>query len=178
MVKLIIFLYLNRIKHLNNCHDESVKFTAEKEKLSAWLHDAEMTLNEMHKRTNQLSRLRDISDRYRAFQSEVITHQADMRFIDLSAQKFIVEADNYRKRLMTFKAETQNTRSSLILDDEEYGIKKEVADLSSRFQALLADCASQVSVTFCIILTLAVTVCSLSEMIMVELNRVSWLVVL
>ena len=54
-----------RVKHLSNCLEELVKLSSEKVKLDRWLNDAEATLNDMHKRTNQLSRLRDVTDRYK-----------------------------------------------------------------------------------------------------------------
>lgn len=53
------------MKHLSNCLDEVIKLESEKVKLDHWLDDAEATLSEMHKRTNQLSRLRDVTDKYK-----------------------------------------------------------------------------------------------------------------
>lgn len=69
-----------------------------------------------------------------------------MRFLDLSAQKFMAEANSYKKKLMAFKAECQGTRSSLILEEEEYPIKEDVSAVSQRFHELLSECVSQVSI--------------------------------
>ena len=77
-------------------------------------------------------------------QSELITHQADLRFLELTAQKYVNEANNYKKRLMGFKAECQGTRSSLILEDENYSIKEDVAHAKYKFQELMSECGKQV----------------------------------
>lgn len=61
----MLILLLDRVKHLANCLDEVVKLNSEKAKIDSWLHDAETTLADMQKRTNQLSRLRDVTDRYK-----------------------------------------------------------------------------------------------------------------
>lgn len=74
----------------------------------------------------------------------MIAHQADLRFLELTAQKYVAEANSYKKRLMAFKAECQGTRSSLILEDENYSIKEDVAKAKCRFHELLSECNSQV----------------------------------
>ena len=79
------------------------------------------------------------------FQSEVIAHQADLRFLDLTSQKYVSEANNYKKKLMAFKAECQGTRSSLILEDENYTVKEDVTNAKYRFHELLSECNSQVN---------------------------------
>lgn len=79
------------------------------------------------------------------FQSELISHQADLRFLDLTAQRYVTEANSYKKRLMAFKAECQGTRSSLILEEEHYAVKEEVTSAKYRFHELLSECNLQVS---------------------------------
>ena len=45
---------------------------------------------------------------------------------------------------MGFKAECQGTRSSLILEDENYSIKEDVAHAKYKFQELMSECGKQV----------------------------------
>lgn len=45
---------------------------------------------------------------------------------------------------MAFKAECQGTRSSLILEDENYSIKEDVTHAKVKFQELMTECGKQV----------------------------------
>lgn len=58
----------------------------------AWLDKARRTLEDKEKSLSNLNKLNTNADSTREFVSDVIAHQADLRFITMAAQKFVDES--------------------------------------------------------------------------------------
>lgn len=59
---------------------------------STWLHKARQTLDDKEKSLSNLNKLNSNTDSTKEFVSDVIAHQADLRFITMAAQKFVDES--------------------------------------------------------------------------------------
>jgi hypothetical protein len=58
----------------------------------AWLDKARRTLEDKEKSLSNLNKLSTNADSTKEFVSDVIAHQADLRFITMAAQKFVDES--------------------------------------------------------------------------------------
>jgi hypothetical protein len=59
---------------------------------STWLHKARQTLEDKERSLSNLNKLTSNADSTKEFVSDVIAHQADLRFITMAAQKFVDES--------------------------------------------------------------------------------------
>lgn len=59
---------------------------------NTWMEGAYRTLEDKEAALSKLNSLPDQSEDVREFVSDVIAHQADLRFITMSAQKFVDES--------------------------------------------------------------------------------------
>jgi len=59
---------------------------------ASWLDKARRTLEDKERSVSKLNRLSASADSTREFVSDVIAHQADLRFITMAAQKFVDES--------------------------------------------------------------------------------------
>lgn len=57
-----------------------------------WLGKAQKTLEDKERSLSNLNKLSSSADSTREFVSDVIAHQADLRFITMAAQKFVDES--------------------------------------------------------------------------------------
>jgi hypothetical protein len=57
-----------------------------------WLDKARRTLEDKERSLSNLNKLSSSADSTREFVSDVIAHQADLRFITMAAQKFVDES--------------------------------------------------------------------------------------
>lgn len=71
--------------------DELAKLKGELNVFSTWLSKARRVLEDKERALSDLQRLDSSADSTREFVSDVIAHQADLRFITMSAQKFVDE---------------------------------------------------------------------------------------
>lgn len=71
--------------------DELAKLKTELNLFSTWLGKARRVLEDKERALSDLQRLDSSADSTREFVSDVIAHQADLRFITMSAQKFVEE---------------------------------------------------------------------------------------
>lgn len=71
--------------------DELAKLKTELNTFSTWLGKARRILEDKERALSDLQRLDSSADSTREFVSDVIAHQADLRFITMSAQKFVEE---------------------------------------------------------------------------------------
>lgn len=71
--------------------DELAKLKTELNLFSTWLGKARRILEDKERALSDLQRLDSSADSTREFVSDVIAHQADLRFITMSAQKFVEE---------------------------------------------------------------------------------------
>lgn len=83
------------IRHLQNSFDELDKLQGEMHDFSRWLQTAQQSLGEEQSWLADLSQLPMQSIRIKDLQKEIIAHQADLRFINISTQKFVDEGKDY-----------------------------------------------------------------------------------
>lgn len=80
------------LKKLVFARDELSKFKTELSVFCTWMDKAKRILEEKEKVLSDLNKLPSSADSTRDFVSDVIVHQADLRFITMSAQKFVDES--------------------------------------------------------------------------------------
>lgn len=80
------------LRRLFASRDELSKLKGELHNFSTWLDKARRILEDKEHSLSDLQRLDASADSTREFVSDVIAHQADLRFITMSAQKFFDES--------------------------------------------------------------------------------------
>ncbi|CAH2057366.1 unnamed protein product, partial [Iphiclides podalirius] len=86
------------LRRLTAARDELGKFTSELSAFESWMEGAYRSLEDKEAALSNLDNLPAHSEEVREFVSDVIAHQADLRFITMSAQKFIDESKEFRAR--------------------------------------------------------------------------------
>lgn len=69
--------------------DELAKFQAETSTFTNWMEKAFRTLEDKEKEMAKLDHLRENGDGIQSFVADVMTHGADLKFLSISAQKFL-----------------------------------------------------------------------------------------
>ncbi|XP_043802342.1 microtubule-actin cross-linking factor 1, isoforms 1/2/3/5-like isoform X15 [Apis laboriosa] len=127
------------VKRLNAARDELVKFKNELSTFSHWLEGARRILEKKEHSLSDLNRLHASTDSTRDFISDVIAHQADLRFITMAAQKFVDEGKEFLHALNEFRANLpQPLPAREAIPSEESAVRGEVGLVSSRYKDLLA----------------------------------------
>lgn len=80
------------LRRLLIARDELSKLKGELTNFSAWLGKARRILEDKERALSDLKHLDSSADSTKEFVSDVIAHQADLRFITMSAQKFVDES--------------------------------------------------------------------------------------
>lgn len=124
------------LRKMSAALDELHKFRVEIGNFRTWLGRACGVADE--KKQNMvanLSRVSATAESTREFVSDVIAHQADLRFITMAAQKFISESMEYLGVLNEFRDHLpQRLRH---IEPTELTVKAEVADVTAQYQVIL-----------------------------------------
>lgn len=105
---------------------------------STWLQSARRTLEDKERALSDLNRLTSQAESTREFVSDVIAHQADLRFISMSAQKFVDESKDYLNILNDFRTSLPDRLHHIEpLASSESPIRKEVQLVSAQYKDLL-----------------------------------------
>ena len=80
-----------RLRRLQTTNDELDKFEEEMSKMESWLGGAEDGLRACQRAGGDLDNLGAQQDKQKAFKEDVVAHQADLRFLNMQAQRFIDE---------------------------------------------------------------------------------------
>ncbi|XP_050437249.1 dystonin isoform X15 [Adelges cooleyi] len=93
------------LRRLVSAKDELSKFKSELTTFTTWMDRAQRTLEEKERALANINRLSDTSsiESTKEFVSDVIAHQADLRFITMAAQKFTDESKEYLTCLNEFR---------------------------------------------------------------------------
>ncbi|XP_046680779.1 dystonin isoform X33 [Homalodisca vitripennis] len=91
------------MRRLTAAKDELNKFKSELTTFTAWLDKARHSLEDRERSFTQLNKMDVSSESTREFVSDVIAHQADLRFITMAAQKFFDESKEYLTCLNEFR---------------------------------------------------------------------------
>ncbi|XP_072947997.1 microtubule-actin cross-linking factor 1 isoform X8 [Epargyreus clarus] len=131
------------LRRLAAARDELGKFTNEVNTFNAWMDSAYRTLEEKEVALSKLDSLPGQSEDVREFVSDVIAHQADLRFITMAAQKFVDESkeflsilNDYRTSLPARLAHVPAASESAVREHASRA-RRQHAELAARAQRLL-----------------------------------------
>ena len=77
---------------MQSSKDELHKFEEEMTKMEEWLSGAEDDLRTSQRAGSDLENLAAQQDQQKVFKEDVVAHQADLRFLNMQAQRFMDEA--------------------------------------------------------------------------------------
>ncbi|XP_022818700.1 microtubule-actin cross-linking factor 1 isoform X19 [Spodoptera litura] len=130
------------LRRLAAARDELGKFTNELNTFNTWMEGAYRTLEDKEAALSKLNSLPNQSEEVREFVSDVIAHQADLRFITMSAQKFVDESKEFLSILNEYRTSLPS-RLSHMAARAESGVREGAgaarrrhADLCARAQRL------------------------------------------
>ncbi|GFW43673.1 hypothetical protein TNCV_4770221 [Trichonephila clavipes] len=123
------------LRRLNTALEELRKFSNELINFMEWLKESHVKQNEKERSLVDLDHLKENADAYKAFSSDAIAHQADLRFITMAAQKFVDESKDYLKVLNDFRTSLPQRLGHL--EPTESQVKEKVQEVSTAFQNLL-----------------------------------------
>ncbi|XP_052740614.1 dystonin isoform X29 [Bicyclus anynana] len=131
------------LRRLIAARDELAKFTNELNTFNSWMESAYRTLEDKEVALSKLDNLSGQSEIVREFVSDVIAHQADLRFITMSAQKFVDESKEFLTQLNDYRT-TLPARLSHVSAPVDSIVREHAAlarrrhsDLANRAQRLL-----------------------------------------
>ncbi|XP_016957055.1 dystonin isoform X33 [Drosophila biarmipes] len=126
------------LRRLEAGRDELTKLSSELNVFSDWLQVARRTLEDKERSLSDLSRLPSQADSVREFVSDVIGHQADLRFITMAAQKFVDESKEFLAILNDFRTSLPERLPHVEpLSSAESPIRQEVSLVSAQYKDLL-----------------------------------------
>ncbi|XP_037728416.1 dystonin isoform X11 [Drosophila subpulchrella] len=126
------------LRRLEAGRDELTKQRSELDVFSDWLQVARRTLEDKERSLSDLTRLPSQADSVREFVSDVIGHQADLRFITMAAQKFVDESKEFLAILNDFRTSLPERLPHVEpLSSAESPIRQEVSLVSAQYKDLL-----------------------------------------
>ncbi|XP_012271176.1 microtubule-actin cross-linking factor 1 isoform X24 [Orussus abietinus] len=127
------------LKRMTGARDELTKFKNEIASFSSWLDKARRILEDKERSLSDLHKLTSSADSTRDFISDVIAHQADLRFITMAAQKFVDEGKEYLQILNDFRTSLpQRLPHKEPLASQDSPVRSEVTIVTARYKDLLS----------------------------------------
>ncbi|XP_075219843.1 dystonin-like protein short stop isoform X29 [Lycorma delicatula] len=126
------------LRRLTAAKEELNKFKSEMNMFVSWLDKARRALEERERNLASLNKLDASGDSTREFVSDVIAHQADLRFITMAAQKFFDESKEYLTCLNDFRTSLPARLPHIEpISSQESEIRNNVANVSAQYRDLL-----------------------------------------
>ena len=126
------------IKHLQNSFDELDKLQGEMHDFSKWLQSAQLVLENEHSYLSDLPNLPKQAMRIKDLQKEIIAHQADLRFITISTQKFVDEGKDYLNVLNDLRISLPERLPNIEpIASFKSPVRQTVSDIQQRYADLL-----------------------------------------
>ncbi|XP_049546723.1 dystonin isoform X28 [Anopheles darlingi] len=126
------------LRRLGAARDELGKLRSELDTFSSWLQTSRRTLEEKESTLSDLHNLPSQSDSVKEFHSDVIAHQADLRFITMSAQKFVDECKDYLGVLNDFRTTLPERLPHIEqVSSSDSPIRQEVQLVTAQYRDLL-----------------------------------------
>lgn len=126
------------LKRLLSARDDLTKFRNELIVFTSWLDKARRTLEDKERSLSNLHNLGSSVDSTREFVSDVIAHQADLRFITMAAQKFVDESKEYLTVLNDFRTSLPQRLPHIEpLSSQDSPVRNEVSLVSAQYRELL-----------------------------------------
>ncbi|XP_014475405.1 PREDICTED: dystonin isoform X27 [Dinoponera quadriceps] len=127
------------VKRLTGARDELTKFKNELTTFSIWLEKARSVLEDKERSLSDLNKLSSSTDTTRDFISDVIAHQADLRFITMAAQKFVDESKEYLQVLNDFRTSLpQRLPHKEPTASQDSPVRAEVSTATAQYKDLLS----------------------------------------
>lgn len=114
--------------------DELQKFRTEITTFKTWLAKSVKLVEDKERLLANLSKIQANSDVTREFVSDVIAHQADLRFITMAAQKFIDESVEYLAVLNEFRALFSQPMAPI--QPADVAVTAEVTEVTASYQVI------------------------------------------
>uniref|UniRef100_A0A182WG21 Uncharacterized protein n=1 Tax=Anopheles minimus TaxID=112268 RepID=A0A182WG21_9DIPT len=126
------------LRRLGAARDELGKLRTELDAFSSWLQSSRRTLEDKESTLSDLNNLPSQSDSVKEFHSDVIAHQADLRFITMSAQKFVDECKDYLGVLNDFRTTLPERLPHIEqISSSDSPIRQEVSLVTAQYRDLL-----------------------------------------
>ncbi|XP_015177041.1 PREDICTED: dystonin isoform X14 [Polistes dominula] len=126
------------VRRLVGARDELCKFKNELSTFTVWLDKARRTLENKERSLSDLNKLSSSADTTRDFISDVIAHQADLRFITMAAQKFVDESKEYLQILNEFRTSLpQRLPHKEPTASQDSPVRHEVSVVTTQYKDLL-----------------------------------------
>ncbi|XP_050079927.1 dystonin isoform X42 [Anopheles maculipalpis] len=126
------------LRRLGAARDELGKLRTELDTFSSWLQSSRRTLEDKESTLSDLNNLPSQSDSVKEFHSDVIAHQADLRFITMSAQKFVDECKDYLGVLNDFRTTLPDRLPHIEqISSSDSPIRQEVSLVTAQYRDLL-----------------------------------------
>ncbi|XP_075166799.1 dystonin-like protein short stop isoform X14 [Haematobia irritans] len=126
------------LRRLEAGRDELTKLRGELDIFSDWLQSARRTLEDKERALSDITRLSSQGESVREFVSDVIGHQADLRFITMAAQKFVDESKEFLAILNEFRTSLPERLPHVEpLASSESPIRQEVSLVSAQYKDLM-----------------------------------------
>lgn len=104
-----------------------------------WMDKARRTLEDKEKLLSDLNKLSSSAESTRDFVSDVIVHQADLRFITMSAQKFVDESKEYLNSLNEFRTSLPQRLPHIEpVSSQDSMVRNEVSLATTQYRDLLS----------------------------------------
>ncbi|XP_011502771.1 PREDICTED: dystonin [Ceratosolen solmsi marchali] len=127
------------LKRLLGARDELTKFKNETTTFFTWLDKSQKILVDKERSLSDLNNLMNNIDINRDFVSDIIAHQADLRFITMAAQKFVDESKEYLHILNDFRTSIpQRLSYKELISSQNSAVRNEVLIITSHYKELLS----------------------------------------
>ncbi|XP_055591409.1 dystonin isoform X37 [Uranotaenia lowii] len=126
------------LRRLGSARDELSKLRSELDTFTSWLQSSRRTLEEKENTLSDLNRLSSQSESVKEFHGDVVAHQADLRFITMSAQKFVDECKDYLVVLNDFRTTLPERLPHIEqISSSDSPIRQEVSLVTAQYRDLL-----------------------------------------
>ncbi|XP_017463645.1 PREDICTED: microtubule-actin cross-linking factor 1 isoform X3 [Rhagoletis zephyria] len=129
---------LRLLRRLESIRDELTKLSGELSIFFSWLQEARHRLEDKEQSIADLKNLASHADSIREFASDVISHQADLRFVTMSAQRFLDGSKEFLTILNDFRTAMPERLPHIEpISNAESPIRQEISLISTQYKDLL-----------------------------------------
>ncbi|XP_067629133.1 dystonin isoform X3 [Eurosta solidaginis] len=126
------------LRRLETVRDELTKICGELNIFFSWLQEARRKLEDKEQSLVDLKNISSNSESIREFVNDVIGHQADLRFITMSAQRFVDGSKEFLSILNEFRTSLPERLPHIEpISNAESPIRQEVSLISTQYKDLL-----------------------------------------
>ena len=124
-------------RRLSNAAEELSKYDKETAVFSSWMKQATIVMTQKEKLCSDVSKIKNYGKELQDFLGDVIAHQADLRFITISADKFLDESNQFLQIVNSFRSSLPDRYPTLHADPDSE-VKANVETLTIEFKDLLS----------------------------------------